>query len=207
VNWVDLWGLADILIWNAIVRENNPNSILYYEFVGQNFSELQEAAAEMGLSVDIITGQEATNQNLVEKMNDTDPSRVIILAHGRDNGTVEDVNGNNLSFSDLPITSNTKIIDNVSCYADKAQWSLGNDTNSVDVRTYNPAGDVMWWNQTNDAINNRIPDSIRNGTDTSGPSTVSPAPPPYVPDNMFGFGSSSGNNGLDSGNNEVKKYK
>ena len=197
VNWVDLWGLADILIWDATERNDNPNNSFYNFLVIHSYSEIIRAAQEQGLTVEIIRGNDATMQNLQQRITDTDPSRIIINAHGINRyGLIEDVEGNELNIVNLRLilTSNTKIIDVVACYANKgpSEVEVGSG-NTVEVRTYNPRDDVIWWNQTNDATNNRIPDSIRNGTDTSGPSLI---PPASIRSFLPIIGSSSNNSGV-----------
>jgi RHS repeat-associated protein len=207
VNWVDLWGLEDILIWDATQRSDDLNNFLYNMLLDHSYSEIKKAAEETGQTVEIIKGKDATEGNLRDKIIETEPSRVITVAHGVSNtGLITDVTGNEFSLSTLQIPPNTVLIDNVACYADMMTDPVGNPANPIEVRTYNPENSPIWFYQANDATMNRIPESIRTGNDTSGPPTNnSVSAVPYS--NVYAVGSSDVGTGSYSEAIGVNKYK
>jgi hypothetical protein len=210
VNWVDLWGLDGVIvIWDALDRADSLNNIVYNDKVDHSYSEIIKAAEEKGLSVLVITGQDATSERLIseiENANNTTTQRLIANAHGDNNGNIYDVRNKQVDITGVQAASSIKIIDVIACNANKniASWQA---TGIQDVRTYNPLGPSgeIWWNQTNDATQKRIVESIRSGADTSGPPTVAPVP---VTSYLLGSGSESRSviSNME-GQNNVKKNK
>jgi RHS repeat-associated protein len=165
VNWVDLWGLADIAVWDALDRSDKYsnydfNLIAYNKMVDQSFTEISKAAAEKGLSVEIIRGADATETRLKEVLQD-DPQRVVVLAHGDNNGNIYDSQGKRVNISNITISNTIQTVDVVACYADQG-ISVWNNAGVSDVRTYNSPNQEIKFFQTNDVLNKDIPASIRN---------------------------------------------
>jgi RHS repeat-associated protein len=127
VNWVDPWGLEDIVIWRALDAKHDTNWKLYDLFVKDTYRQIEKAAKEQGLTVKVINGQDATAQNLITALEDNGTKRVIILAHGK-NSTTEafvDVQQQDVSLQGVNIGSNLQTVDLVSCYANNANANQG----------------------------------------------------------------------------------
>jgi hypothetical protein len=210
VNWVDLWGLeGGILIFDATDRNDSLNNIRYHKYTRHDdYSEIRQAAAEQGLTVQVISGADARVANLERELANMNPDRVILFLHGEGGGYLEDITGTSFSIYSLTIPSNTTIIDNVSCYADTGPRSLTNSAGStVEVRWYNPvspSGELTWL-QAADVLNIKIPESMRTGADTSNKSSSLLFLSNNIPlsDEEFAVGSSGANKG---GINEKKNY-
>jgi RHS repeat-associated protein len=181
VNFVDLWGLEDIVIFSAINNKDNFNNIGYSLLVNDSYKKIKKAAKKEGLTVRIVKGKNATNENLQNELKDNETQRLIIIAHGSSDGILWDVNDDPMTNTNIA-GANLEIIDLIACYASTGvdNWGKGQD-----VRTYNPGSSTedpkddqeIWWNQTNEAINKKIPESIKNdGMDTSGDPGVKPDP-------------------------------
>jgi hypothetical protein len=131
---------------------------------------------------------------------------LIIIYHGGYGGTIYGVD--NVMVDINALTNNdigTKLVtvDLVGCYANMGVSNFINNTNIPDVRTYNPNDEVILFNQTNDVLNNRIPESIGTGADTSGQPNALPMP------DLIYFGSKTENptppNNYPGDQNEYKK--
>jgi hypothetical protein len=175
VNWIDLWGLEDIVIWRAIDAKHDTNWKLYDLFVTDSYRQIEETAQKQGMTVKVINGQDATTQNLISSLENNETKRVIILAHGIDSTQTAfaDVQNKGVSLQGVNVGSNLKTVDIVTCYANNnhinkgvnlVQSQLGNFS---DVRGYNTTNEVIYWNQTNNTIKNLIPESIKTNLDTS----------------------------------------
>jgi RHS repeat-associated protein len=171
VNWIDPWGLEDIVVIRAIDNNSNLNNEYYNYLVEKDFDEIKDAALEKGLTFRLVTGQDATVAQILDEFNNNDTKRLILVYHGTDLGKISDVNGIEFVLSDIKqIGSNLITVDLVGCYADV---EINNSERtplalSSDIRSYNTPGEVIWYSQTNDALRNRIPESIRTGVNTSG---------------------------------------
>jgi hypothetical protein len=195
VNWIDLWGLEDIVIWSAIDRNDSINNFFYNWFVHDSYPEIIKAAQENDLSVKVISGKDADKESLYKELDNNESQRVIVVAHGNSDGTFQDVNKTNIDLSSKTSVSNTQILDVVACYADQGPQLLGLLPGGTEVRTYNPLNDVIWWNQTNQVIDQKIPESIRTGLNTSGQPTVKQEPTTHFLSNFFGGGNIITNEG------------
>jgi RHS repeat-associated protein len=202
VNWVDLWGLEDIVAIRALDNYSSENAIYYNFLVEKELDEIRIAAEEKGLTFRVVDGQDATGSRIDSEFADNDTQRLILLYHGKGDGTITDVNGIDYTLPDrTKIGSNLKTVDLVGCYADLAIKSVNAPPNAIpDLRSYNPPGQVIWNGQTNDAVQNRIPESIRTGTDTSGPPSTNV---PMFEEYFMSFGSQS--NILPGGTQNAKK--
>ncbi len=79
------------------------------------------------------------------------------------------------------------------------------ETGVADVRSYNPPGKEIWWNQTNEALNKKIPKSITTGTNTSGTPSVGPEKITTFLSSLLGIGSGGGDgSGLGIGDGSGK---
>jgi RHS repeat-associated protein len=189
VNWVDLWGLDGLLVWDATMRNDGWNNQYYNYLVDHDYEAIIKATEEKSIPYKIIKGNDATEQKLRDTMKDMEPDRTVINAHGTDKGKVQDVNGNEFNVAGLTAAPNS-IIDNVSCYAD--QGPKRTTDNNAEIRAYN--NKIIGWNQTNYATGDLIPESMRTGVDNSGepPMGVDISPVPA--------------NGGDSVGNNKKNY-
>ena len=174
VNCVDLWGLADIVIFSAIDLTDSTNNKLYDFFVHDSYNKIKKAAEDAGKTVaDVICGNEATLANLQDILDKENPERLIIVAHGDENGDLYDVNDKIISLSKA--NPNLEIVDLVGCYASSNTQFWGTNTT---VRTYNTGSSTpdntdddeqIWFYQTNEALDKKIPESIKNNnSNTSG---------------------------------------
>jgi RHS repeat-associated protein len=189
VNWIDLWGLADIVIWRAIDAMHDLNWALYDLLVTDSYKEIEKAAKEAGLSIEIINGKDATGDSLRKALGDNEPSRVIIIAHGEislSNAFV-DVEDIRVDLKGIQVGSNLKTIDLVTCYANNDIKNTGKELvqkalGIQDVRGYNEPGNAIYWNQTNDAVKKYIPESITTGrnTETDNPKKTDPLTKVFV---------------------------
>jgi RHS repeat-associated protein len=176
VNLVDLWGLEDIVAIRAIDDNSSPNNMYYNYLVEKQFTEIEKAAKEMGMTYKFIDGQYATATQIDAEFKNNDTKRITYVYHGGPTGTMTDVNGNTVNLpASSAIGSNLQTIDLVACYADKAVPDAKIGTGISDIRSYNTPGNVIWVGETNDALNNRIPESIRTGLNNSGPPNLVPA--------------------------------
>ncbi len=182
VNFVDMWGLEDIVIFSAINNKDNFNNIGYSLLVNDSYKKIKKAAKKEGLTVRIVKGKNATKDQLKKELENDETKRLIIVAHGDVYGNIYDQKGAEIDNVNNIAGANLKIIDVIACYASTGvdNWGKGQD-----VRTYNPGSSTedpkddqeIWWNQTNEAINKKIPESIKNdGMDTSGDPGVKPDP-------------------------------
>ena len=184
VNYVDAWGLEDIVIFHAIDLDSTPNEILYRDLVNDDYGNIVDAAAKANpkQTVDIIRGQDATQANFEDiytgnyKGSDgKSAKRVIVVAHGDEDGQMYDVNGVPLTTGSEPFLSNPgkdlQIIDIVGCYASNGLDKWNNSSQNIEVRTYNPGctqpdkpdkADTIKYYQTNHVLDTVIPESIIN---------------------------------------------
>jgi hypothetical protein len=178
VNWVDPWGLADIVVIRALENNSTANNRNYNTLVEIEFAEIRKAAEEKNMTIEVIGGQDATADSIIAELGRNDTSRLTILYHGGSDGSIYGVDNVKVDVGSLNtsnIGSNLKTVDLVGCYANIGVEQFTRTTGISDVRTYNPENKEIIYNQTNDVVNNRIPESIRTGVDTSGPSSVVPA--------------------------------
>jgi RHS repeat-associated protein len=202
VNWVDLWGLEDIVAMSMLDNDSSINNIYYNYLVEQDFAEIRAAAEEKGLTFRAVYGQDSTGSRIDSEFADNDTQRLILLYHGKEDGTITDVNGISYNLPDkTKVGSSLKTVDLVGCYADLAISSANKSPDSIpDLRSYNPPGQVIWYGQTNDAVQNRIPESIRAGMDTSGPPSFNV---PMFEEDFMAFGGQP--NILPGGTQNAKK--
>ena len=173
----------NIVIISAIDRWDkwNFNNIGYNFLVHDSFFKIRKAARKKALTVKIIKGGEATTARVLKELQNHKTQRLILLAHGRSTGTLHDVRGEIIdvaSFDRSTAGINLQTVDLVGCYASKGCDVWKRKTGLTDIRTYNPTNPdrVIWWNQTNEALDKKIPLSILTGENTSGDPSVKPEP-------------------------------
>lgn len=166
-----------IVVFSAIDLWNTLNNIGYNLLVRDNYKQIRMAAKDMGYKFRLVNGNTATNQMFEQLLSDKSIVRLVVVAHGDFDGNLYDVNDNVLGFnSHMP-----PIVDLVGCYASKKKSSVqGGHKNEghddIVVNTYNPGSSTdtidddteIWWNQTNEVIMKKIPESIRKGNAHSG---------------------------------------
>jgi RHS repeat-associated protein len=191
VNWVDPWGLADIVIWRALDAMHSLNWSLYDFLVTDSYKQIEKAAKEAGLTIEIINGKDATGDKLKEALKDNEPSRAIIIAHGAIDTSFAfvDVENKEVYLDGVHVGTNLKTIDLVTCFANNGPTDPNTGKELVskilgiqDVRGYNEPGNYIYWNQTNDAVKKNIPESIKTGlnTETDNPKKPDPITKAFV---------------------------
>jgi hypothetical protein len=190
VNWIDLWGLENIVAIRMLSNDFSVNNIYYDSLVESDLDEIRAAANERDLTFRVVDGQDAIASRIDSEFADNDTQRLILIYHGGPGGTILDVKGVEYTLPDsTKIGSNLKTVDLVGCYADAAVDKAKSSQNAIpDLRSYNLRGDVIWNGQTNDAVQNRIPESIRTGADTSGPPSITV---PIFTEDFMSFGGQS----------------
>ena len=109
VNFVDAWGLEDIVIFSAINNKDNFNNIGYSLLVNDSYKKIKKAAKKEGLTVRIVNGTNATKDQLKKELENDETKRLIIVAHGDDEGYIYDQKGdridnvNNIAGANLEI--------------------------------------------------------------------------------------------------------
>ena len=176
---MDLWGLEcksesdgkqKIVVFSAIDLSDSLNNIGYNLLVSDSGKKIKKAAEEMGFQFELINGDDATQEKFNVLQEDPTIARLVIIAHGQQ-GT-----GNAYSVDDLPlkitIDNEIPVIDIVACYASSNPNYKSNSTTIVN--TYNPgtstsyiSDDEIWHNQTNEVLNETIPNAILNNISNS----------------------------------------
>ena len=171
VNYVDAWGLEDIVIFSAIDVYESFDNALYDLFVHDSYDEIKKAAKEQGLTYRVINGKNATKSALINAYQDDETKRLIVIAHGDKYGFLYDVENRKININLSNPGKNLEIIDAVGCYASTGKDRWNGTNNNIDVRTYNPGcttsityddNEIMYY-QTNEVIDTMIPESILNG--------------------------------------------
>jgi hypothetical protein len=171
VKYTDPDGREDIVVFIALdvrFKEIDLNAAGYQFYVDASVADIKNAADEMGLTVKVLTGTDATRDNLLAEYANDEMQRVIIVAHGDANGNFFDNERNKVgvkSFEDTTKGVNIAIIDLVICNATNIEEALAMAT-GLDIRTYNPTDSqgrakTLRHYHTNTVLQNRIPHSIR----------------------------------------------
>ncbi|WP_028975006.1 hypothetical protein [Spirochaeta cellobiosiphila] len=146
----------------------------YNLFVDTTFDDIIEAAESKGETVRVVGGDEATAENLTNnELTNDDTQRLIVVAHGGSSGSFYDTNDDPIDLSSFDLSNTGSImttIDLVGCYASTGSGYWETQTGLSDIRTYNPSSpsSPIHWNQTNDTLQDLIPESIETGVDNSG---------------------------------------
>jgi hypothetical protein len=173
VKLTDPDGREDIVIFVATELQNVNNmdtgaiinSNAYHAGVSDKFILLKQAAEEKGLSVKVISGTDATKDNLLAAYSDDETKRLIVIAHGSKDGSIADSFNVDITSSDFAkATKGKKLeqIDLIACYANNGNnaqdWAKDTE---VRINTYNRTGNMISFFGTNYAVSNLISSSIK----------------------------------------------
>ncbi len=173
MNYIDLWGLENVVVMFSLNTEDkNFNDFFYNILVDQSAKEISQTAKESGKTVRI--DRDATEAEIIDAYEDSDTERLIIVAHGSKNGAdINDIDKVSITpgdFGSKTPGSDLKDVDIDSCYQDtfEGSWrdkidatAQGKVIGKVNVNTYNPKNEAIHWNQTNHVLRETIPEIMK----------------------------------------------
>jgi RHS repeat-associated protein len=164
-------GRSDIVIFDASDLINKKglgikdyaNVVAYDLLVDNNFDKIEEVAALKDLTIKIISGADATMENLLAAYSDNETKRLIIVAHSINEGEMLwDNFRDRIAVSQFDSSmkgKNLEMIDLVTCFGENMGQNLANAA-GVKVNTYNREGKKITFYGTNAAMRMHIRDSI-----------------------------------------------